>query len=265
MNFRILSLLRLSKKTFFLNYSSKAQTNFKMSSWEKEKKEFLSMPLEAKRKVYKCNKPVLLDDVPTWAEYAEMQSSLPEKIPLLTTNQIDNAQNTQLAKKISMFRGDITTLEIDAIVNAANKTLLGGGGVDGAIHRAAGPCLKQECQTLHGCQVGEAKLTGGYMLPAKYVIHTVGPQGEQPGYLAECYKNSLNVMKAQKLRTIAFPCISTGIYGYPLKPAAHVASMEVRKHLESNSDSVDRVIFCLFSEEDEILYKQILQSYFPLK
>lgn len=97
------------------------------------------------------------------------------------------------------------------------------------------------------------------------VIHTVGPQGEKPGSLAQCYKNSLDIMKAKDLHTIAFPCISTGIYGYPLIPAAHVATMEVRKHLEKNADSVERVIFCLFSEEDENIYQKILQSYFPLK
>lgn len=269
MNFKISTFLKFTNKTYFFNsfgrYSSKVQANYNMSNWEKDKNEFLSMPIESKRKVYKCKSAIVTNQIPTWTEYAESQSPLPDKIPILTSNQIDSSQNTELAKKISMLRGDITTLEIDAIVNAANKTLLGGGGVDGAIHRGAGSSLKEECRTLHGCKVGEAKITGGYMLPAKYVIHTVGPQGEQPDYLAQCYKNSLNVMKTNKLRTIAFPCISTGIYGYPLKPAAHVATMEVRKHLESNGDSIDRVIFCLFSEEDEILYKQILQSYFPLK
>nr|CAH7721504.1 unnamed protein product [Callosobruchus chinensis] len=162
-------------------------------------------------------------------------------------------------------------LQIDAIVNAANSSLLGGGGVDGAIHRAAGPYLVQECKTLGGCDTGEAKITGGYRLPAKrkqaftHVIHTVGPQGEKSELLKNCYTNSLKVMQMTKLRTIAFPCISTGIYGYPNLPAAHVAAYAVRKHLEAYGDQVDRVIFCLFMPEDKKIYEQLLQSYFPLE
>lgn len=155
-------------------------------------------------------------------------------------------------------------MQIDCIVNAANKALRGGGGVDGAIHRAAGwNFLQNECETLNGCSEGEAKLTGGYKLPAKYIIHTVGPHGEKPGLLQLCYRNSIELMLSQKLRTIAFPCISTGIYGYPLKPAAHVAVMEVRKQLEKHYDKIDRVIFCLFTDMDKQIYQGVLQSYFP--
>nr|CAI5867224.1 unnamed protein product [Callosobruchus analis] len=161
-------------------------------------------------------------------------------------------------------------LQIDAIVNAANSSLLGGGGVDGAIHKAAGPLLVQECKTLGGCDTGEAKITGGYRLPAKYflfpdVIHTVGPKGEKADLLRNCYTNSLKIMQKNNLRSIAFPCISTGIYGYPNLPAAHVAAYAVRKHLEANGDHVDRVIFCLFMPEDQKIYEQLLQSYFPLE
>lgn len=168
---------------------------------------------------------------------------------------------------ISIILRFILTYEfqIDVIVNAANKALRGGGGVDGAIHRAAGNNLLQsECQTLNGCPEGEAKITGGYKLPAKFVIHTVGPQGEKPGLLQLCYRNSMQIMLNHKYRTIAFPCISTGIYGYPLEPAAHVAVMEVRKQLEKHYDEIDRVIFCLFGEIDEQIYIGVLQSYFPV-
>jgi O-acetyl-ADP-ribose deacetylase (regulator of RNase III) len=155
-------------------------------------------------------------------------------------------------------------LQVDAIVNAANSSLLGGGGVDGAIHRGAGPDLLEECRSLHGCETGQAKITGGYKLPAKYVIHTVGPRGEKPGLLQQCYRNSLKIMLEKKLQTIAFPCISTGIYGYPNEPASHVAAYEVRKHLESYNDQVDRIIFCLFLAPDQTVYEGVLQSYFPL-
>ncbi|XP_049783498.1 macro domain-containing protein RSc0334-like isoform X2 [Schistocerca cancellata] len=128
--------------------------------------------------------------------------------------------NNNLSKKVSIWQGDITKLEIDAIVNAANSSLMGGGGVDGAIHRAAGPELKNECKGLGGCEAGDAKITSGYKLPSKYVIHTVGPQGEKPGLLKSCYDTCLNILVNNNLRTVAFPCISTGIYvGSPKMPA----------------------------------------------
>ncbi|CAH2006201.1 unnamed protein product [Acanthoscelides obtectus] len=233
-----------------------------MSNWQAEKEKFLKMDREEKRKVYK--KYVTLEDIPTWRQYAEGKELLP-KIAMLGGSTIDGSKNKALADKISYFSGDITTLEIDAIVNAANSSLLGGGGVDGAIHKAAGSRLVEECKTLGGCDTGEAKITGGYRLPAKYVIHTVGPRGEKPDLLKNCYTNSLKVMLANKLRSIAFPCISTGIYGYPNLPAAHVAAYAVRKHLEAHGDQVDRVIFCLFMPEDKEIYEQLLQSYFPLE
>ncbi|KAJ8978039.1 hypothetical protein NQ317_013567 [Molorchus minor] len=206
---------------------------------------------------------VRLEDVFTWKKYAS-DKKLSPKIEMLPENKIDNSKNQILAEKISVFCGDITTLEIDAIVNAANSSLMGGGGVDGAIHRAAGPKLKEECKTLGGCLTGEAKITGGYNLPAKYVIHTVGPQGEKPSDLRSCYINSLRNMTEKNLRSIAFPCISTGIYGYPNEPAAHIAAYTVRRYLESHTDNVDRVIFCLFLDVDIKLYEGLLQSYFPL-
>uniref|UniRef100_W5LZJ9 Mono-ADP ribosylhydrolase 1 n=1 Tax=Lepisosteus oculatus TaxID=7918 RepID=W5LZJ9_LEPOC len=149
--------------------------------------------------------------------------------------------NESLNPKISLFRGDITKLEVDAVVNAANKTLLGGGGVDGAIHRGAGPLLKKECSTLGGCETGQAKLTGAYGLPSKYVIHTVGPivqtgsvGDRERQALRNCYWSCLETARAQQLRTVAFPCISTGVYGYPPSEAADVALRTVREYLDTH-------------------------------
>lgn len=170
-----------------------------------------------------------------------------------------------LSNKVALWKGDITKLNIDAIVNAANSSLLGGGGVDGAIHRAAGSQLKEECRKLNGCEVGEAKITKGYNLPAKHVIHTVGPQGEKPDKLKSCYNASLNLLLEKHLRSVAFPCISTGVYGYPQEPAAHVALKTVRQFLEKNKNNVDQVIFCLFLAEDVAIYESLLQMYFPVE
>jgi len=226
-------------------------------SFEDEKQKFLNMSLEEKRSFYK-SQVTTLDQIPAWPEYWEKNKSNIAKT-LEKTEKVEEVT----AKKVSIWQGDITSLEIDAIVNAANSSLLGGGGVDGAIHRAAGSTLKKECATLGGCRVGEAKITGGYMLPAKYVIHTVGPQGEKPDKLRECYENSLTLAKENHLRTIAFPCISTGIYGYPQRPAAKVALSTVKKFLLENKD-IDRVIFCLFLKTDKDIYEELLQKYFAL-
>lgn len=155
--------------------------------------------------------------------------------------------------KIEVVKADITRLEVDAIVNAANVSLLGGGGVDGAIHRAAGPELLDECKLLGGCETGQAKITRGHRLPAKYIIHTVGPvwRGGSAGeaeLLASCYSSSLKLAVEHDVKTIAFPAISCGVYGYPVNEATAIAIKETVKFL-NNDDSIEKVIFTCFSED----------------
>ena len=164
------------------------------------------------------------------------------------------AELTFMDGKIVLMKGDITELDCDCIVNAANRSLLGGGGVDGAIHRAAGPQLLEACKKLKGCPTGEAKITPGFNLPARYVIHTVGPvfagKGQDPIDLANCYWNSLELAKAHEAKSIAFPCISTGVYGYPHRQAAMVAVTTVKKWLEENDDYEIKIIFCAFDQRN---------------
>lgn len=168
-------------------------------------------------------------------------------------------------KNISIDLGDITKLKVDAIVNAANSSLLGGGGVDGAIHRAAGPALLAECRTLHGCRTGEAKITKGYRLPAKYVIHTVGPvysgSREDPVLLRSCYQNSMDLAKKNGLHSIAFSAISTGVYGYPLEEAASIAVKTVNEWLDANAGYDISVIFSCFSQRVADAYQKELADH----
>ncbi|UKJ07467.1 O-acetyl-ADP-ribose deacetylase [Solitalea lacus] len=165
--------------------------------------------------------------------------------------------------EIELIKGDITKLQVDAIVNAANSSLLGGGGVDGAIHRAAGPQLLEECRTLNGCKTGQAKITSGYNLIANYVIHTVGPiwQGgskSEMELLAECYRNSLLLAINNKLTSIAFPSISTGVYGFPKDKAAEIAVSTVKTFIKEESN-LNKILFVCFDDENFNLYQQLLK------
>lgn len=166
--------------------------------------------------------------------------------------------------KIELYKGDITKLKIDAIVNAANNSLLGGGGVDGAIHRAAGPELLEFNRKLGGCATGEAKISPGFKLPANYIIHTVGPiwQGgtaNEDQFLAGCYQNSLKLAVENNIKTIAFPAISTGIYGFPLERATRIAVKTIQNFLENN-DVIEKVIFVCFDEKAYRVYESILKE-----
>lgn len=235
----------------------KVNLNSAEGDWMETKDFLLSLSVKDRRQYYRTSKSVPLDDIPLWSPTAG--SSQQSRYP----------RDEKLDQKISLYSGDITMLEIDAIVNAANKTLLGGGGVDGAIHRAAGPLLKKECASLYGCETGQAKITCGYGLPAKYVIHTVGPiaQGgvgeDEKKALRSCYRNSLKAATENAARSVAFPCISTGIYGYPPEQAVHEALATVRDYLDEHHDKLDRVIFCVFLPTDKELYLQNLPLYFP--
>ncbi|MDD4569222.1 MAG: O-acetyl-ADP-ribose deacetylase [Tepidanaerobacteraceae bacterium] len=156
-------------------------------------------------------------------------------------------------KRIEVILGDITKVNVDAIVNAANNSLLGGGGVDGAIHRAAGPELLAECRELNGCETGKAKITKGYKLPAKYIIHTVGPiwhggNANEDDLLASCYRTSLKLAVDHKIKTIGFPSISTGVYRFPVKRAAKIAMVEISNILKDNEDSIEKVFMVCFDK-----------------
>lgn len=241
----------------FTAMALKVNLDSAVGDWKETKDFLLSLSVKDRRRYYRTASSVALDEIPVWTPTA----GGPEPSRY--------GRNEKLDQKISVHDGDITKLEIDAIVNAANNTLLGGGGVDGAIHHAAGPMLKKECASLNGCETGEAKITCGYGLPAKYVIHTVGPIArggvgeEQREALRSCYRNSLKMATENGARSVAFPCISTGIYGYPPEQAVHEALATVREYLDAHHDKLDRVIFCVFLPKDKELYLQNLPLYFP--
>lgn len=172
-----------------------------------------------------------------------------------------------MSKRIQVVQGDVTRQHVDAIVNAANSSLLGGGGVDGAIHRAAGPELLAECRTLNGCPTGEARLTKGYRLPAKFVIHTVGPiwrggHADEDRLLASCYRNSLQIAVEHGIQTIAFPSISTGIYGFPIERACPLALNTVHAFLQQDT-RIERVVFVCFSQYDYQVYQRNVAEHTP--
>jgi O-acetyl-ADP-ribose deacetylase (regulator of RNase III) len=167
-------------------------------------------------------------------------------------------------QRVELIKGDITSLEVDAIINAANKSLLGGGGVDGAIHKAAGPDLYKECAALNGCETGQSKMTSGYALKAKHIIHTVGPvwyggYRDEPELLASCYQTSLAIAKKNRFRTVAFPGISTGVYGFPKDLAALIAVTETRRFIIKNSYP-EKVIFVAYDDESYENYRKLLDK-----
>ncbi|KAK0658393.1 O-acetyl-ADP-ribose deacetylase MACROD1 [Lasiodiplodia hormozganensis] len=213
-----------------------------------------------------ASRVVPLADIPTLAAlYASKKLAAP--LPAAAAAPPNASHNARIA----LIRTDITTLGVDAIVNAANESLLGGGGVDGAIHRAAGPELLDECAMLDGCDTGSAKITKGYRLPAKHVIHAVGPvyarekmRGRHEHLLRGCYRRSLDLAKQNGCKSVAFSALSTGIYGYPSGEAAEAATSEVRAWLdEQEGDVLDMIVFCNFLEKDEDAYLRVLPKYFP--
>lgn len=170
----------------------------------------------------------------------------------------------QIQERLKVMIGDITTLPVDAIVNAANCSLLGGGGVDGAIHRAAGRELLEECRKLNGCETGQSKMTNAYSLPCKKIIHTVGPiwhggKAGEPELLASCYDTALQIAEANQLKSIAFPCVSTGVYRFPKEQAARIALKTIFRHIESEAYDGE-VILCCFQEEDAVIYNRLLEE-----
>ncbi|XP_019726045.1 ADP-ribose glycohydrolase MACROD2 isoform X2 [Hippocampus comes] len=232
----------------------------KKKDWKTEKERLLRMDRDERRKEgYRRQDYISLDKIPTWRE--DNYSDGREDGNVLTGTG-------GLSEKVSLYKGDITVLELDAIVNAANSSLLGGGGVDGCIHKAAGSCLYDECQTLNGCETGKAKITCGYDLPARFVIHTVGPVARghvgptETNDLTSCYQNSLRLVKEYGLSTVAFPCISTGIYGFPNEPAGDIALNTVKSWIEENPNTITRVIFCVFLETDFNIYKKKMSIIF---
>ncbi|XP_063293785.1 ADP-ribose glycohydrolase MACROD1 isoform X2 [Pelobates fuscus] len=243
--------------------SGKLDLRSPSTNWKEAKKFLKELDTKKRREHYGIKDYITLKDIPSWKDHAK-------KLKVQQPEEVKYPKNKDLNQNISITKGDITKLEVDAIVNAANKSLLGGGGVDGCIHDAAGPLLKLECSTLNGCDTGEAKITCGYLLPAKSVIHAVGPvargdpQPSDQEELKKCYKNSLRLAEENKLRSVAFPCIATGIYGYPSEDAADVALNTIRNCLEESPDKFDRVIICVFLKKDEDIYLQKFPEYFPL-
>lgn len=204
-----------------------------------------------------------LKDIPNLANVYTTSAPSPPSTPCYSSNPY-------YPSKVSLIRHDITTLAVSAIVNAANTYLLGGSGVDGAIHRAAGPGLLRECRTLKGCSTGSAKITSAYDLPCDYVIHAVGPvygkSGEQTELLQSCYTTALDLLVEKDGRSIAFSCISTGVYGYPSEEAAEEALEAVRKWLDEDEERagrLERIVFCCFLEKDERIYRRLLPQFFP--
>lgn len=213
--------------------------------------------LEEKRKLYKCKKYFPLNDIPLWTD-----SSKKLKLKKVTPKY---KPNTKINSKISIFQGDISTLEIDAIVNAASPGLLGGGGIDGCINSGAGRFLRKECESLGGCKPGNTKITKGYRLPAKYVLHSVGPLNKEKEVMKSCYTTCLELVESNNIKSVAFCCIGTGAYGFPLPEATQIACETIREWIEKNEDKIDRIIFCVYSNKELDEYTKTIPIYFPLE
>ncbi|KAG8341608.1 Macro domain [Trypanosoma vivax] len=183
---------------------------------------------------------------------------VPRPVSLNDLQPVDPSDD--VLKHIALYRGPVTDLQLDAIVNAANTRCLGGGGVDGAIHRAAGPLLLRECATFNGCAVGQCRLTKGYQLPARYVLHTVGPVGEKPDLLRSCYRSVLSLALKNGLRSVGFCCVSTGVYGYPLLQATRIAISETIEHIKQQKGSLDMCCFACFQDEEYRTYASCLRE-----
>lgn len=221
---------------------------------------------------YKCgDKYTKGADITAWPEYV---TQLQQGAGLRRRREVSNAANA----KVAMWQGDITSLEVDAVVNAANESCLGGGGIDGAIHSAAGPLLLEDgCRPLNGCPTGQTKITKGYNLPAKHVLHTVGPMGEGDQSLRSCYRTCLALVEQHRLRTVAFCGVGTGIFGFPLERATHIAMDETRKWLDAKltegsaaggydvARDLDRIIFVNFRRIEVDAYHKLMPEYFPVE
>ncbi|KAI8433614.1 hypothetical protein MSG28_015633 [Choristoneura fumiferana] len=238
------------------SYSLKNMTS--PAKWKIEKNKLLNMPIEERRKVYRSSDYVTVNKVEPWNKYVinnkgiEAKKHTLEDLEVFKKIKIIPELNKDLSEKVSIFKGDITKLEVDAIVNAANSLLKAGGGVDGAIHRAAGPLL-QVCSN-NGNAGPKFRVD---------VIHTVGPQNGSAPALRSCYEKCLSYHQEYRIKSIAFPCISTGIYGFPNRLAAHIALQTARKFLENNPE-MERIIFCTFLPIDVDIYETLMQMYFPV-
>ncbi|KAF0973946.1 hypothetical protein FDP41_007030 [Naegleria fowleri] len=222
--------------------------------------------LQEKRSLYACgNDFVTLDQLelyPSNREYPILSQFNPEH-DAIKKGYYD--YNEAINKKISFFRGDVSQLEIDAVVNAANESLLGGGGIDGAIHRAAGGILRKYNALLNGCDTGCTKISPGFKLPAKYILHTVGPVGENPQKLTSAYTTCLELVEQYNIKSVAFCGISTGIFGYPLDKATFIAMHTVRQWMEIHHEKVDRIIFITFLKKEVDMYNTVAPYFFPFK
>ncbi|KAJ6228079.1 adp-ribose glycohydrolase macrod2 [Anaeramoeba flamelloides] len=251
--------IKLKKKFGIIPYDPKISEEVKSIVFKKTTK---LQSQEKRRKKYHCGEDFTsVEDIDTWETF--ILKNIGDDEVLISHDQfpIDSALN----KKVALWHGNMVKLEIDAVVNAARSSLLGGGGIDGAIHEAAGQKLREECSRLNCCNHGDTKITTGHLLPAKYILHSVGPIGENKKLLTKCYQSLLNLLIKCKLKTVGLCGISSGLYGYPLEKAVHVALHTTRKWLEKkkNADKVDKIVFVTYLTKEWDVYKRLMPIYFP--